>query len=413
MAIVVLPRIEIDNPFGTLSEILQNEAIPLVKQLAMNKEQIAILSDTELTDHIPILKRFAPELLTQNNKINWNKVEEYLQSDDLFKQEVANYLINARKSREEFANLPIGVKLEKLGFYSAKSNPQILKKNFMVRIISEKYQEMIKNSNLSEDAKLFLLAHVPEFAEKAVQNPAYFTAFLKILNKHSKQQNITQQEDKTETKQDNKADSWQLDLDGQQKKFGIRLEEPKLTFPQITFSQVNPLQTHKKVITKKQKIEAEPKNQSAFQKPIQSDIISTFWFDGVKWGVRKKKDGSFEYVLLGEAPLVEQEADPFGVSLAGRFLSKTFKLPKPPLPSSPASTKTTSIRNLTNATSLKGLPAPQSIEGKVIDNTPITKMQNLKELSPPTVKGELIRPLPILKGKETTLQKYKKKKSNK
>jgi len=245
--IVVLPRIEIDNPFSELAEILKNETIPMIGQLTMNKEQIAILSDTKLTDHIPILRQFAPELLTQDDKIDWNKVEEYLQSDDLFKQEVANYLINARKSREEFVNLPIGVKLEKLGFYSAKSNPQILKKNFMARIISEKYQEMIKNSNLSEDAKLFLLAHTPELAEKVVQNPAYFTVFLKILDKHSKQQNIVQQENKTETEQDNKASSWQLSLDGQQKKFGIKLEEPRLVIPQISFPQVSKTVKQKRV----------------------------------------------------------------------------------------------------------------------------------------------------------------------
>jgi len=211
----------------------------MIGQLTMNKEQIAILSDTELTDHIPILKQFAPELLTQDDKIDWNKVEEYLQSDDLFKQEVANYLINARKSREEFANLPIGVKLEKLSFYNAKSNPQILKKNFIARIISEKYQEMIKNSNLSEDAKLFLLAHVPEFAEKAVQNPAYFSAFLKIFDKHNKQQadqSTAQQEG--ETKQNNEIGSWRLSLDGQQRKFGIKLEKPQLVFPQISPPQV-------------------------------------------------------------------------------------------------------------------------------------------------------------------------------
>lgn len=72
----------------------------MIRQLAMNKEQIARLSDTELTDHMPILKQYAPELLTQDGKIDWNKVEEYLKSDDLFKREVANYLINARKTEK-------------------------------------------------------------------------------------------------------------------------------------------------------------------------------------------------------------------------------------------------------------------------------------------------------------------------
>jgi hypothetical protein len=229
--IVVLPRIEIDNPFSELAEILKNKAIPMIGQLAMNKEQIAILSDTELTDHIPVLKRFAPELLTQDGKIDWNKVEEYLQSDDLFKQEVASYLINTRRRREEFKNLPIGAKLEQLDVYGAKTNPQILKKEFMRHIILTKYQEAINNSDLSEDAKLFLLAHAPYFAELTVNNPAYFNAFLNILAKHSKKQD--------ETKQESGTGGWRLSLgEGGQKKFGIRLEMPQLNFPQISPPQV-------------------------------------------------------------------------------------------------------------------------------------------------------------------------------
>jgi len=231
MTIVVLPRIEIDNPFSELAEVLKNEAIPMIRQLAMNKEQIAILSDTELTDHIPILKRFAPELLTQDGKIDWNKVEEYLQSDDLFKKEVANYLINTRRRREEFRNLPIGAKLEQLDFYGAKTNPEILKKEFMRYTILNKYQEAIEKANLPEDAKLFLLAHAPQFAELTVKNPAYFNAFINILAKHSKKQE--------ETKQEGETGGWRLSLDEEgQRKFGIRLEEPKLTPPQITPPQV-------------------------------------------------------------------------------------------------------------------------------------------------------------------------------
>ncbi|QGA72464.1 RNA-binding protein [uncultured virus] len=242
--IVVLPRIEIDNPFSELAEILKNEAIPMIRQLAMNKEQIAILSDTELTDHIPVLKRFAPELLTQDGKIDWNKVEEYLQSDDLFKQEVANYLVNTRRRREEFKNLPIGAKLEQLDVYSAKTNPKILKKEFMRHIILNKYQEAINNSNLSEDAKLFLLAHAPLFAELTVKNPAYFNAFLNILAKHSKKQD--------ETKQESETGSWRLSLDEEKRRgFGIKLEKPKLTPPK---TQITPPRVPKVVGKKKSDI---------------------------------------------------------------------------------------------------------------------------------------------------------------
>jgi hypothetical protein len=252
--IVVLPRIEIDNPFSELSEILKNEAIPMIRQLAMNKEQIAILSDTELTDHIPILKRFAPELLTQDGKIDWNKVEEYLKSDDLFKQEVANYLINTRRRREEFRNLPIGAKLEKMREYGAKTNPQILKKEFMRHIILNKYQEAINNSNLPEEAKLFLLAHAPQFAELTVKNPAYFNAFLSIVARYNKKQD--------ETKQESGTGSWRLSLDEEgQRKWGIKLEEPQLAPLQINPPQM-PKVAEQKPVGKQRSVKQSDKQRS-------------------------------------------------------------------------------------------------------------------------------------------------------
>jgi len=270
MTIVVLPRIEIDNPFGEVMEVLKTEAIPMIRQLAMNKEQIAKLSDTELTDHIPVLKQFAPNLLTQDGKIDWNKVEEYLQSDDLFKKEVANYLINTRRRREEFRNLPIGAKLEQLDFYGTKTEPEILKKEFMRYTILNKYQEAINNSNLSEDAKLFFLAHAPYFAELAVNNPAYFKAFLNILAKHSKKQD--------ETKQESGTGGWRLSLDEGQRKFGIRLEEPQLTPPQVSPPQV-PKEAGQKPVSEQGKGVAQqpvsgqsggtgkPQNKNTTQKP--------------------------------------------------------------------------------------------------------------------------------------------------
>jgi hypothetical protein len=231
--IVVMPRIEIDNPFGAIAEILKNEAIPLVRQLALNKDLIAILSDKELTDHIPILKRFAPELLTQDGKIDWNKVEEYANSDDLFKQEIGNYLKRARQSREEFANLPIGAKLEKMFIYKKVSDPLALQKEFLVQKVLEKYKEAIDKANLPEEKKLYLLSFAPELAEKFAQNPTRAIAFIKMLENHSKKKQDTTQE------QEGEIGSWRLSLDEQgQKRFGIRLEEPQLTPPQISPPQV-------------------------------------------------------------------------------------------------------------------------------------------------------------------------------
>jgi hypothetical protein len=315
MTIVVLPRIEIDNPFGELAEILKNEAIPMIRQLAMNKEQIAILSDTELTDHIPVLKQFAPELLTQDGKIDWNKIEEYLKSDDLFKQEVANYLIDTRRRREEFRNLPIGAKLETMREYGTKTNPQILKKEFTRHFILNKYQEVINNSNLPEDVKLFLLVHAPEFAERVVKNPAYFSAFLNIIAKHSKKQDEAKQEE-------GGAGGWRLSLGEEgQKGFGIRLEEPQLTPPQISPPQVPEVAGQKTEVVKQkpvgrqgssatgtgQKPSGEQKGSGTrqilqLQQASDSDI-QKIYIDGVEYTVRPKKDGGYEVLSIREIPL--------------------------------------------------------------------------------------------------------------
>jgi hypothetical protein len=198
----------------------------------MNKEQIATLSDTELTDHIPVLKQFAPELLTEDGRINWSKVEEYANSDDLFKQRIANYLSKAKKMREEYANLPIGVKLEKMKVYSEATDPLKLQKEFVVERVLEKYNEMIDKADLPEDLKFFLRANAPFFAEMVAQNPTRALAYIKALENVSKK--------KQDTTQEERSGGWRLSLDGQgQKKFGISLEEPQLTSPQVSPPQVS------------------------------------------------------------------------------------------------------------------------------------------------------------------------------
>jgi hypothetical protein len=242
--IVVLPRIEIDNPFGSLINILAKEAIPFVRQLAMNKEQIAKLSDVELTDHIPILKQHAPDLLTQDGKIDWNKVEEYANSDDLFKQRIAHYLKQAKQMREEFANLPIGVKLEKMLFYTKGTDPLVLQKEFVIKNVIEKYNEIIDQTDLPEDIKLQLRAFSPELAELFAQNPTKVIVFLKVLERsYSKKKQDTAQ-------QEGGAGSWRLSLDEQgQKRFGIRLEDPQLTPPQVNPPQI-PMVSGQKPVAK-------------------------------------------------------------------------------------------------------------------------------------------------------------------
>jgi len=333
--IVVLPTIEVPNPFGVLAEVLGNQVIPFIVELSRSKEQIALFSDKELTDHIPILKRFAPDLLTQDGKIDWNKVEEYAKSEDPFKQEVASYLNKVRKMREEFANLPVEEKLEKLGFYATSTNPKILEKSFKVKVITEKYYEALDKADIPEELKLLLRAHAPELAEKIAERPELFSSYIKLLENLSKKK-------QGDTQQGGGTGSWQLSLDEQNKKqFGIRLEEPQLTPPQISPPQIpkvvapqpaSPQAPKKSVVSGSQtgnigregQVKQDNKTKSTKDQKPQNEPVMTFWRDGVLWEMRRGKDGKVEYIPK-EAPLVEQDLDPLTTSFIPSLLSNAGK----------------------------------------------------------------------------------------
>jgi hypothetical protein len=343
--IVVLPTIEIPNPFGVLAEVLGKEVIPFITELSRSKEQIALFSDKELTDHIPVLKRFAPDLLTQDGKIDWNKVEEYAKSEDPFKQEVASYLSNVRKMREEFANLPVGEKLEKLSFYATATNPKILEKSFKVKIITEKYNEALDKADIPEELNLFFRAHAPELAEKIAERPELFSSYIKLLENLSKRK-------QGNTQQGGGTGSWRLSLDGQNKKqFSIRLEEPQLTPPQVSPPQIPKVlapqpaspQTPKVVkqkpvvqrgqtgnIGREEQVKQNDKIKTTKEQKPQQSSVMTFWRDGVLWEMRRGKDGKVEYIPR-EVPLIEQDIDPLTTSFlpsvlsnAGKFISNVF-----------------------------------------------------------------------------------------
>jgi len=228
--IIVLPRLEIDNPFAPVVQTLEQEVIPTITGLIKNKEKIALLSDKELTDYIPILKQYAPDLLTQDDKIDWSKVEEYAKSDDLSKQQIANFLTEVRKAREDYANLPIGLKVNVLNKYAQETDPINLKKFFVGQQVVKTINDRIDKANLPEDVKLQLRLYIPLLAEKALQDPAYLSYIIGLFEGISgKKQQTTQEGGGT--------GGWRFSLDGQ-KQFGIKLEEPQLTMPQISPPQV-------------------------------------------------------------------------------------------------------------------------------------------------------------------------------
>jgi hypothetical protein len=346
MNMIVLPRIEIDNPFGALAETLKDHVLPFITQLAMNKEQIVKLSDKELTDYIPILKQFAPDSLTQDGKIDWSKIEEYAKSEDPFKQQVANYLSEVKKMREEYTNLPLVAKLEQMNYYSTATNPLNLKKSFMVKTVADKYNEALDKANLPEEAKLLFRAFAPEFAEKVIEKPEYFNTFLKILEGVGKKKQDT-------TQQGGGTGSWRLSLDEQQKKFGIKLEEPQLTPPQVSPPQilVEQKSMQQKPVVKQGsgRVGGVKQNKQTKEQKQQPQSTSNqkgikFYIDGVEYTVRPKKSGGYEVLSVKEVPPQEPlffdptlwfsgllgQAGSKVSSVVGKVKNVFSKTPKPP-----------------------------------------------------------------------------------
>ncbi len=226
MAIVVLPRIEQENPFGELAEVIGEQALPYLIKLYANKDKIAKLSDTELTDFVEVLQRQAPELVA-DGKINWAKVNEWAQSDDQTKLQVASFLFDAKRVREDFANAPLIAKLQAIDV-AGSINPQELNKIFVAGKMQQKLTEAIGNSNLPDEYKLLFLANIEKFVEK----PHLIPVLEKILGGTTQAGNTTETQDSS-----GMTGSWQFSLDGS-KPFGIQLEEPILTPPQVSPPQI-------------------------------------------------------------------------------------------------------------------------------------------------------------------------------
>ena len=223
MSIVVLPRIEEENPFGLLAQTISEEVLPYLIALYTNKDKIARLSDTELTDFVEILQRHAPELV-KDGKIDWEKVNEWAKSDEKLKQDVANYLIETKRAREEFANSPLLVKLQTLPLV-ASLNHQELNKIFTVGKSIKRFAEIVEKSNLPTVWKVLLL----DSAEKYANRPDLIEKLERILGLENTEQPTVQQTNNQDTAKN--INNWK-----------IKLEEPQLTLnlpppPNITNTQ--------------------------------------------------------------------------------------------------------------------------------------------------------------------------------
>jgi len=204
MSIVVLPRIEQENPFGVLAQTISEEILPYVIELYTNKDKIARLSDTELTDFVEVLQRHAPELV-KDGKIDWEKVNEWAKSDEKLKQDVANFLLEAKRVREEFANSPLLVKLQTLDMVGALNN-QELNKIFTVEKSIKKFAEIVEKSDLPTIWKVVLLENAEKFADR----PDLIEKLSKVLG--VEKEKTTQTEPANENT-NTTFDSWEINLD--------------------------------------------------------------------------------------------------------------------------------------------------------------------------------------------------------
>jgi hypothetical protein len=318
---VVMSPIVVENPFGAIMNTLANDVMPFVQALSVNKEKIAQLSNAELPDYVPVLKQYAPDLLTQDGKIDWAKVDEYATSGDVFKQKIAHIVSTAKKFREEYAKQPIIVKLNKINEVATATDPTILQKYGSSYQALQKLKTLINNTNLPDEIKYAFLLNADKFIEK----PEYIELLDNLLSGKKKQET---------TQQGGETGSWRFSLDGA-KQFGIQLEEPQLSPPQVSPPQIPKTTGQKSVggqvsnVGSKKQSKQSNKVDTKDQKP-QQPAVMTFWRDGVLWEMRRGKDGKVEYIPR-EAPLVEQDVEPLTVSLlpsllsrAGSFISNVF-----------------------------------------------------------------------------------------
>ncbi len=263
MTIVVLPKIEQENPFGELAQVISEQALPYLVKLYANKDKIVRLSDTELTDFVEVLQRHAPELVS-NGKINWEKVNEWVQSNDPMKLKVATMLFDTKKLREEFANAPLIAKLKTIDMLGSV-NPQELNKIFVANKLQQRLAEVINKSNLPDVYKLLLLSNIEKFVEK----PELIPLLDKILKETETTTLTTSTQQPTE-----QVGGWKLSLEGS-KPFGIRLEEPKLIPPQVSPPQINRTKTQKPIVGQNGRVRQISASAPPSTTPIQTNNIQS------------------------------------------------------------------------------------------------------------------------------------------
>lgn len=125
MAVINLANLY--NPYTDLIQSIGQIVNNIVLPYMLNKDHIDRLSDTELSDEKEKIKKILPDVITQDGKIDWGKVQELSTSGNTY----AEHILQVKKNREEFAKSGALKKLQII------QDPEVVQSAYQININPE------------------------------------------------------------------------------------------------------------------------------------------------------------------------------------------------------------------------------------------------------------------------------------
>lgn len=125
MAVINLANLY--NPYTDLLQSIGQVINNIVLPYMLNKDQIDRLSDVELSDEKEKIKKILPDVITQDGKIDWDKVQELSTSGNKY----AEHILQVKKNREEFAKSGALKKLQII------QDPEVVQSAYQININPE------------------------------------------------------------------------------------------------------------------------------------------------------------------------------------------------------------------------------------------------------------------------------------
>lgn len=125
MAVINLANLY--NPYTDLIQSIGQIVNNIVLPYMLNKDHIDRLSDTELSDEKEKIKKILPDVITQDGKIDWGKVQELSTSGNTY----AEHILQVKKNREEFSKSGALKKLQII------QNPEVVQSAYQININPE------------------------------------------------------------------------------------------------------------------------------------------------------------------------------------------------------------------------------------------------------------------------------------